>query len=114
MTIHAGGGLVGPTLRELSTGTRVLAVITTAANADTGGGVDRDGQGAPGGGPDYRPGRHTRLRPGDELFVVGPVNRIVDMVRRNQQVDIPARHRPADGTAGGPGAGGEVTAAGTA
>ncbi|EIV93036.1 NAD-binding protein [Frankia sp. QA3] len=77
MTVNAGGALVGPTLQELSTGTRVLAVTTAAA-----------------GKPDYRPGRHTRLRPGDELLVVGPVTQIVDMVRRNQRVGVPAQHRP--------------------
>ncbi|SNQ45664.1 K+ transport system, NAD-binding component [Frankia canadensis] len=73
MTVRAGGGLVGPTLWELSTGTRVLAVTGAA------------------GEPDYRPGRHTRLDPGDELLVVGPVTGIVDMVRRNQRVAMPGQ-----------------------
>jgi Trk K+ transport system NAD-binding subunit len=80
MTVRAGGALVGPTLRELSTETRVLAVTTAAA-----------------GEPDYRPGRHTRLRPGDELLVVGPVSGIVDMVRRNQRVGRPAQAWPSAG-----------------
>ncbi len=103
MTVRAGGALVGPTLRELSTGTRVLAVTTATASVggndsrsdDDGRGDDRGDDGRAVVEPDYRPGRHTRLRPGDELLVVGPVTQIVDMVRRNQHVDVPARHRPA-------------------
>ncbi|KQC35326.1 potassium transporter TrkA [Frankia sp. ACN1ag] len=100
MTVNAGGALVGPTLRELSTGTRVLAVTTAVATATAATTVtttavtttsgSRPGDGACAGEPDYRPGRHTRLRPGDELLVVGPVTQIVDMVRRNQRVDVPA------------------------
>ncbi|WP_256789551.1 NAD-binding protein [Frankia sp. AvcI1] len=128
MTVNAGGALVGPTLRELSTGTRVLAVTTATASVGADDSrSDDDGRGDDGRDddrrdddrrdddrrdddrrdddrrdddravvePDYRPGRHTRLRPGDELLVVGPVTQIVDMVRRNQRVDVPARHRPA-------------------
>ncbi|MCK9894145.1 NAD-binding protein [Frankia sp. AgB32] len=77
MIVRAGGGLAGPTLRELSTGTRVLAVTTAATDE-----------------PDYRPGRHTRLRPGDKLIVVGPVGGIVDMVRRNQRPGHPPPREP--------------------
>ncbi|MCK9875943.1 NAD-binding protein [Frankia sp. Ag45/Mut15] len=68
MTVRGGGHLVGPTLQELATGTRVLAVRPASA-ADA---------------ANSRPGRHTRLCAGDALLVVGPVTRIVDMVRRNQ------------------------------
>ncbi len=77
MIVRAGGGLAGPTLRELSTGTRVLAVTTAATDE-----------------PDYRPGRHTRLRPGDKLIVVGPVGGIVAMVRRNQRPGQPPAGEP--------------------
>ncbi|WP_051105620.1 NAD-binding protein [Parafrankia discariae] len=98
MTVRPGGGLAGPTLGELATGTRVLAV--TRHNGHRGGlhGGPGDGfrdgladglgdgtaHGPEASSPDYRPGRHTKLRPGDELLVVGPVTQIVDMVRRNQ------------------------------
>jgi Trk K+ transport system NAD-binding subunit len=70
--VRAGGGLDGPTLRELSTGTRVLAVTTEQAGRRA---------------ANFRPTRHTRLSPGDDLLVVGPVTQIIETVRRNQQVD---------------------------
>jgi len=101
MTVRAGGALVGPTLRELSTGTRVLALTPAEAApgdgtpGDTGVGDSGVGDGAVARQPDYRPGRHTRLGPGDELLVVGPVSRIVDMVRRNQHVAGAAAGEPA-------------------
>jgi Trk K+ transport system NAD-binding subunit len=68
MHVAAGGGLDGPTLVELSTGTRVLAI-----------------------GENYRPTRHTRLRPGDEVLIVGPYAQIIDTVRRNRQVGADLR-----------------------
>jgi Trk K+ transport system NAD-binding subunit len=116
MVVRPGAALVGPTLAELATGARVLAV--TAAPGEPAAGVtangtaglasgkvpaqptSRDGgEGGPGsradaappaGGaararPNFRPGRYTRLRPGDELLVVGPVTEIVAMIRRNQR-----------------------------
>ncbi|MCK9926507.1 NAD-binding protein [Frankia sp. Mgl5] len=94
MTVRPGGGLAGPTLGELATGTRVLAV-TRHDDPHSGPriGPDDDSRdntedgmahGSGASSPDYRPGRHTKLRPGDELLVVGPVTQIVDMVRRNQ------------------------------
>ncbi|WP_445548421.1 MULTISPECIES: potassium channel family protein [unclassified Frankia] len=73
ITVAAGGGLDGPTLRELSTGTRTLAVATSSERDGT---ADRS--------PNYRPTRHTRLRPGDEVLVVGPTAQIIDTVSRNQ------------------------------
>ncbi|KPM51805.1 potassium transporter TrkA [Frankia sp. R43] len=115
LTIRAGGGLVGPALAELATGTRVLAVTRCQSNEGpqdeapgTAGATDPAGAAGPSGttgvagtagsadggpGPtaDYRPGRHTRLQAGDELLVVGPVTRIIGMVRRNQL----AGHAPA-------------------
>ncbi len=63
MHVTAGGGLDGPSLVELSTGTRVLAV-----------------------GANYHPTRHTRLRADDELLIVGPYAQIIETVRRNRQV----------------------------
>ncbi len=75
ITVAAGGGLDGPTLQELSTGTRMLAVATSSEYDGT---VDR--------APNYRPTRHTRLRPGDEVLVVGPTAQIIDTVSRNQRV----------------------------
>jgi TrkA-C domain len=76
MKVAAGGGLDGPTLQELSTGTRLLAIATSSEH-----------DGTPDRGPNYRPTRHTRLQPGDGLFVVGPYPQIIETVRRNQQVD---------------------------
>ncbi len=73
ITVAAGGGLDGPTLQELSTGTRMLAVATSSEHDGT---ADRS--------PNYRPTRHTRLRPGDEVLVVGPTAQIIDTVSRNQ------------------------------
>ncbi|WP_322762677.1 NAD-binding protein [Frankia sp. Cr2] len=73
ITVVAGGGLDGPTLQELSTGTRMLAVATSSEHDGT---PDRT--------PNYRPTRHTRLRPGDEILVVGPTAQIIDTVSRNQ------------------------------
>ncbi len=73
ITVAAGGGLDGPTLQELSTGTRMLAVATSSEHDGT---ADRS--------PNYRPTRHTRLQPGDEVLVVGPTAQIIDTVSRNQ------------------------------
>jgi hypothetical protein len=61
---------------------------------DEGYGAARAGGAAGRARPNFRPGRHTRLRPGDELLVVGPVTEIVAMIRRNQ--------RPAGGGVSGP------------
>ncbi|OHV59312.1 NAD-binding protein [Pseudofrankia sp. BMG5.36] len=102
MAVRAGAALAGPTLAELATGARVLAVTTpppARAAADgsrrTAGvpSTEPGGGGSAGNGarPNFRPGRHTRLRPGDELLVVGPVTEVVDMIRLNQS--------PADGGA---------------
>jgi Trk K+ transport system NAD-binding subunit len=74
MQVTTNGGLDGPTLQELSTGTRVLTVTSS--------GRGRAGQ------QDYRPTRYTRLSAGDELLVVGPYAQIIDMVRRNRRVDV--------------------------
>jgi Trk K+ transport system NAD-binding subunit len=73
ITVAAGGGLDGPTLQELSTGTRMLAIATSSEHDGT---RDR--------APNYRPTRHTRLRPGDDVLVVGPTAQIIDTVSRNQ------------------------------
>ncbi|WP_322755031.1 NAD-binding protein [Frankia sp. Cas3] len=73
ITVVAGGGLDGPTLQELSTGTRLLAIATSSEH-----------DGTPDRAPNYRPTRHTRLRPGDEVLVVGPTAQIIDTVSRNQ------------------------------
>jgi Trk K+ transport system NAD-binding subunit len=73
MTVAEGGGLHGPTLRELTTGTRILSVTPAGPAADGGPSV-----------PDYRPTRHTRLGPGDELLVVGPYVEVIDTVRVNR------------------------------
>ncbi|MCK9901587.1 NAD-binding protein [Frankia sp. Cpl3] len=79
MTVHQGSALAGPTLAELATGIRVLAV------------------GGENGELEHRLSRHTRLRPGDELLVTGPVTRIIDLVRRNQPAS--GDFRPPDATA---------------
>ena len=93
MTVRPGGGLDGPTLHELSTGVRVLAVTavtaptpappstsTPAGTRATGAAGSTEARRA-----NFRPTRHTRLAPGDDLLVVGPVPQIIDTVRRNQQ-----------------------------
>ena len=91
MTVWPGGGLDGPTLHELSTGVRVLAVTavtaptpappsTPAGTGATGAAGSTEARRA-----NFRPTRHTRLAPGDDLLVVGPVPQIIDTVRRNQQ-----------------------------
>jgi len=83
MVVRRGAALVGPTLAELATGARVLAVTSaSAADAGSNGGAAAGTRMAQ---PNFRPGRHTRLRPGDELLVVGPVNEIVGLIRRNQR-----------------------------
>ncbi|WP_313954567.1 NAD-binding protein [Frankia sp. EI5c] len=105
MTVRADGGLAGPTLAELALGTRVLAVIpsdhpgstadpagTTGTAANPAGTAGDSPAGTGRSAPDYRPGRHTRLRTGDELVVVGPVPQIIDLVRRNRH--SPTGHTP--------------------
>ncbi|ADP79410.1 NAD-binding protein [Pseudofrankia inefficax] len=93
MVVRPGAALVGPTLAELATGARILAVTAAAephragpngetpAAAVNGAAVN----GAAPARPNLRPSRHTRLRAGDELLAVGPVTEIVDMIRRNQR-----------------------------
>ncbi|WP_045875933.1 NAD-binding protein [Pseudofrankia sp. DC12] len=90
MVVRRGAALVGPTLAELATGARILAV--TAASVAEPGKTGSNGKtpgravnGTEPGRPNLRPSRHTRLRAGDELLVVGPVTEVVDMIRRNQR-----------------------------
>jgi Trk K+ transport system NAD-binding subunit len=112
MVVRADTALAGPTLAELATGARVLAV-TTPRDMDAaagGAGAAAGASGLPAGSdgarldepspdgsavdravPNFRPGRYTRLRPGDELLVVGPVTEVVDLIRLNLS--------PADGDA---------------
>ena len=78
MRVAAGGGLDGPTLQELSTGTRMLAVATGTTGQRS---------------ANYHPTRHTRLRPGDEVLLVGPYPQIIATFRRNQPT--PADRRAA-------------------
>jgi Trk K+ transport system NAD-binding subunit len=96
MTVRPGGGLDGPTLHELSTGVRVLAVTAVTAptpappSTSTPAGTRATGATGAAGSTEarranFRPTRHTRLAPGDDLLVVGPVPQIIDTVRRNQQ-----------------------------
>jgi Trk K+ transport system NAD-binding subunit len=74
LTVRAGGGLDGRTLLELSTGIRMLVVAAAEPTDGAGGTADS---------PNYRPSRHTRLRPGDEVLAVGPPVGIIETVRRN-------------------------------
>jgi voltage-gated potassium channel Kch len=89
LTVQAGGGLDGPSLLELSTGIRMLAVSRSSPDDGTDGGPDdRPDDGTDDGTdaepePYHRPGRHTRLRPGEELLAVGPPVAIIETVRRN-------------------------------
>lgn len=97
MVVRPGAALVGPTLAELATGARILAVTAAPTPRPHMTGANGTGHtGVPAGAgptrPNLRPSRHTRLRAGDELLAVGPVTEIVDMIRRNQR---PADARPA-------------------
>jgi Trk K+ transport system NAD-binding subunit len=97
MVVRPGAALVGPTLAELATGARILAVTAAPTPRPDKTGANGTGHTSAANGagpvrPNLRPSRHTRLRAGDELLAVGPVTEIVDMIRRNQH---PADARPA-------------------
>jgi Trk K+ transport system NAD-binding subunit len=83
LTVQAGGGLDGPSLLELSTGIRMLAV--SRGSPDDDGPDDEESDDGP--SAYRRPGRHTRLRPGEELLAVGPPIAIIETVRRNLPPD---------------------------
>ncbi len=68
LTVHAGGGLEGVTMRELSARIRVIA-------------INRAG----GGGLEHPPRRGTRLAAGDDAYLAGPYEELLEVLKRERQ-----------------------------
>jgi Trk K+ transport system NAD-binding subunit len=88
LTITPGGGLHGLRMHELAARTRVLAIRRAA---------DR-------GVLEHPPRRHTRFRPADEAYLIGPYDELLTVLRR----DRPSPRAGAGagtGTSPGPGSG---------
>ncbi|SDJ50926.1 Trk K+ transport system, NAD-binding component [Frankineae bacterium MT45] len=66
LTVADGGGLAGATMRELSARTRVIAISRL------------------GGRMEYPPRRDTRFEPGDQAYLVGPYEELLQVLRRDQ------------------------------
>jgi Trk K+ transport system NAD-binding subunit len=80
LTIARGGGLQGLAMQDLSARTRVVALARAAT----------------GGAPEHPPRRGTRFQGGDQAYLLGPYDELLDVLRRDQR---PAGHR---GPPGGP------------
>ncbi|SOD71947.1 Trk K+ transport system NAD-binding subunit [Jatrophihabitans sp. GAS493] len=66
LTVAVGGGLAGATMHELSARTRVIAISRL------------------GGAMEYPPRRDTRFEPGDQAYLVGPYEELLQVLRRDQ------------------------------
>jgi len=69
LTVAPGGGLDGLAMGSLSARTRVVAI----GRAD----------GDPGSGLEYPPRRGTRFRAGDQAYVIGPYEELLQLLRRD-------------------------------
>jgi Trk K+ transport system NAD-binding subunit len=87
LTVTAGGGLNGLAMRDLAARTRVLAISRAA---------DR-------GYLEHPPRRGTRLRAGDQAYLIGPYEELLAVLRRD---------RPTPQVSNGPGPGSPAQAAG--
>ena len=68
MTVTAGGGLHGLAMRDLAARTRVLAISRAADQ----------------GYLEHPPRRNTRLRPGDQAYLIGPYEELLAVLRRDR------------------------------
>jgi Trk K+ transport system NAD-binding subunit len=75
LAIAPGGGLEGLQMQDLSARTRVIALR----------------HGGPGGELEHPPRRGTRFQDGDEAFLLGPYEELLQVLRRDQVTDSPAR-----------------------
>jgi Trk K+ transport system NAD-binding subunit len=87
LTVTAGGGLNGLAMRDLAARTRVLAISRAA---------DR-------GYLEHPPRRGTRLRAGDQAYLIGPYEELLAVLRRD---------RPTPQVSNGPGPSSRPQAAG--
>ena len=69
LVVRAHGSLGGLTMQELPARTRVVAI----------------GRAGRGGQLEYPPRRSTRLRPADELYLIGPSQELLRLLRSNQR-----------------------------
>jgi len=69
LTIASGGGLQGLAMQDLSARTRVVAI----RRSDSGGVLE------------HPPRRGTRFQGGDEAYLLGPYDELLDVLRRDQR-----------------------------
>jgi Trk K+ transport system NAD-binding subunit len=74
LAIAPGGGLEGLQMQDLSARTRVIALRHGGADGEL----------------EHPPRRGTRFRDGDEAFLLGPYEELLQVLRRDQLTDSPA------------------------
>jgi Trk K+ transport system NAD-binding subunit len=74
LSIAPGGGLEGLQMQDLSARTRVIALRHGGADGEL----------------EHPPRRGTRFRDGDEAFLLGPYEELLQVLRRDQVTDNPA------------------------
>ena len=72
LTIASGGGLQGLAMQDLSTRTRVVALRRASATAVL----------------EHPPRRGTRFEGGDQAYLLGPYDEILDVLRRDQRAGV--------------------------
>jgi Trk K+ transport system NAD-binding subunit len=85
LVVSPGGGLNGVAMRDLGVRTRVLAIRRAADRAVL----------------EHPPRRHTRFRPADEAYLIGPYEELLTVLRRDRpSPGAPGAASPAPAAAG--------------
>jgi len=79
ISVAPGGGLDGLAMSELSARTRVVAIRHEEADGDSGKDSGGDGHGR----LEHPPRRGTRFRAGDQAFLIGPYEELLQVLRRD-------------------------------
>ena len=69
LSIASGGGLQGLAMQDLSARTRVIALSRASADGEL----------------EHPPRRGTRFEGGDQAYLLGPYDELLDVLRRDQR-----------------------------
>jgi Trk K+ transport system NAD-binding subunit len=80
LKVTRGGGLDGLAMQDLGAQTRILAISRTFGQGDL----------------EHPPRRGTRLRAGDEAYLIGPYEELLAVLRRDRPAPGPGQPRSPD------------------